>query len=144
MVLLATAMTACSANPRPEQPVDPDVGLTATALNRESEALARVDATIAARPLLERRLADARAAHAAHVALLRTTDLPTPTSSASPGVTDPVPPARSLLEVAASEEVLRNRHLAAAMTARSGELARLLASMSASSAQISATLRVTR
>ncbi|MFT4009360.1 MAG: hypothetical protein QM655_04885 [Nocardioidaceae bacterium] len=137
----AALVTACrpDATETPSR-IDPDVGITARALARESATLTLIDATIAAHPKLEPDLTTARSAHAAHVALLRTAQLP---ASPSPSAAPPAVAASrrdSLQAVAAAESALRNTHLAAAVNAGSGSLARLLASMSAASAQVSTQL----
>ena len=117
----AATLTACDAlstpGRDPDQPdPDPDVALV-------DETVSQITATAA----VAARVPSLTAMHTAHLAAL---DAATPTPSASstsaPG---------TAAQVRAAERALHGYLVSAAMRARSGELARLLASMSASVSQ---------
>lgn len=125
--------------------VDPDVRLAATVLAQEQEMVARVDATVAAYPRLERSLAATRAVHTAHVALL-TDAAPSPAPSpTAPGGNRPFRVAATrrsaVLALARRERDLGVAAKQSAFAAESGAFARVLASMAAAAAQQSVTLR---
>lgn len=124
---------------RPARP-DPDVALTAAAVDRELALLAAYDAALAATPALASRLAPLRAEHAEHLSALgsgparKSTPSPAtdPAPDAGPGGTGPrgVQARRSLVTV---ELAAAAAHAAAALTA-SARLAAVLASLAASEA----------
>lgn len=145
----------------PGRPVeeDPDIALAATVLADERDVLSRVEATVAAHPRLGRVLADARAGHEAHIALLEQA-VPEQTSDASPSASASVPPPspsqspaqpeprikvpadprRALAAVARREEELSLTGRRSAFSAESGAFARVLAAMAAGAAQQAAVL----
>ncbi len=110
---------------RPARP-DPDVALTAAAVDRELTLLAAYDAALAATPALASRLAPLRSEHAEHLMALRAG--PAPVGSAA---TSPTPVTRTSLR--AAELAAAAAHAAAAVTA-SDRLAAVLASLAASEA----------
>jgi hypothetical protein len=154
-VLTGCTGTQPSAGPRPTprspgspatgRPADaPDVRLAATVLGAEQMMLARVLATIHRHPGLAGRLAGARAAHRAHVALLAgavpagagPTASPDGPSGHPPG--HPAVPASSTGALAAlrrSEDRLARANRSSALAAESGAFARALGSMAAAAAQ---------
>jgi hypothetical protein len=131
---------------------DPDVTLASTVLAAERAVLDRVRATAAAHPPLAVRLAATAAVHARHVRLLTRAVPPqqrsaSPSPSPSTSASTPAPPvvphgqAKALQALARAEDDLCASGKQAAFTARSGEFARLLASMAAAAAQQAAVLR---
>ena len=161
-VAVGTACTPNSANRPPgrESPARateplPDVTLASTVVVDEQSLLARIDATVARHPRLEAVLADARAAHAAHVTLLEdAAPDPTPASPsageapstegspAEPGrIRVPADPGRALRVIARREDELSLVVKRSAFAAESGAFARVLASMAASAAQQTVVLR---
>ena len=147
--------TACTTDPvdpeaggrsreRAAEPL-PDVTLAATVVTDEQELLDLIDATLARHPRLERVLADARAAHAAHVTLLE--DAAPESASPSPAPTAPgrvrVPDdaARAVRAIARREDELALVDKRSAFAAESGAFARVLASMASSAAQQAVVLR---
>lgn len=166
-VALGTACTPNSANKPAREPAAeptpetlPDVALAITVITDEQALLDRIDATVARHPQLTGLLADARATHAAHVALLEDAvpssataspsagDSPsageTPSAEGSPLVdseaqppTDRVPrdPVRAVRALARHEEDLSLVDRRSAFAAESGAFARVLASMAAAAAQ---------
>ncbi len=130
---------------RPARP-DPDIALTAAAVDRERALLAAYDAALAATPALAGRLAPLRAEHAEHLAGLGAGPSPglgaglspgTPTASPATAAAPPRGPgggagqARSSL--ATAEHAAAAAHAAATVTA-SARLAAVLASLAASEA----------
>lgn len=122
---------------RPARP-DPDIALTAAAVDRERALLAAYDAALAATPALAGRLAPLRAEHAEHLAGLGAGLSPgTPTASPATAAAPPRGPgggagqARSSL--ATAEHAAAAAHAAATVTA-SARLAAVLASLAASEA----------
>jgi hypothetical protein len=119
----------------------------------------RIDATVARHQQLAALLTDPRAAHEAHVALLRDAapDEPAPSRASSPGSspsadapraedTDRTPraprdPLRALRALARVEDDLALVVKRRAFAAESGAFARVLASMAASAAQHAVLLR---
>lgn len=118
---------------RPARP-DPDVALTAAAVDRELALLTAYDAALAAAPALASRLAPLRAEHAEHLRALGAGPAGNPTASPAPA---PAPArgaggqARSSL--ATAERTAAAAHAAASVTA-SARLAAVLASLAASEA----------
>jgi hypothetical protein len=151
-VATGTACTPDQADPeagnrsreRAAEPL-PDVTLAATVVADEQELLNLIDATLARHPRLERVLADARAAHAAHVTLLEDAapDSATPSSApTAPGrVRVPGDPARAVRAIARRADELALVDKRSAFAAESGAFARVLASMAASAAQQAVVLR---
>ncbi|MDX6302941.1 MAG: hypothetical protein QOF53_4155 [Nocardioidaceae bacterium] len=139
-----------AAGPRRE---DPDVALLSAVLASEQRLLDRVVATLRRHPDLpatqSAALAGARTTHRAHVALLRAgapSDSPSPSVSASASSTataTPVPgrAAAALLALAGAEDDQSGSVRHAALAARSGAFARVLASMAAAAAQQAVHLR---
>lgn len=120
-----------------------DLRLVATALDVELAAVDALDRTRRRHPALRRPTAAALAAHRAHVRLLRGAS----DGGASGRVTRARVPARqdaALAALARAERTLAASHVATAMEARSGALARAVASMSASSAQLQQVLTQAR
>jgi hypothetical protein len=118
---------------------DPDAALAVRVLAGEELMLARVTATIRRHRRLAPVLAGALSAHTTHVRLLRTAVPAHGSASASPTPT-PVPPVPvgrqpALVALAGSETALTQSHARDAVAARSGPLARVLASLAAASAQ---------
>ncbi len=154
----ANAPSRRDARPRAPEP-DPDVALAATVLADEQRLLDRIDATVARHPQLAALLTDTRAAHEAHVALLRDAapDEPVPPHDSSPGSspstdapraedTDRTPraprnPERALRALSRDEDDLALVDKRSAFAAESGAFARVLASMAASAAQHAVLLR---
>jgi hypothetical protein len=136
---------------RPQgSPADPDVTLLSAALDSERRLLDRVSATVRRHPGLSATLAGARAAHRAHVDLLRAgapssspTASPSASASASGSTAPPVPgtPAAALLALAGAEDDQSGSVRKDALAARSGAFARVLASMAAAAAQQAVHLR---
>jgi hypothetical protein len=132
---------------------DPDVTLLSAVLASERRLLDRVVATLRRRPDLSvaqsAALAGARATHRAHVDLLRAgapTESPSPSGSGSASSTAtaaPVPgtAAAALLALAGAEADQSGSVRHAALAARSGAFARVLASMAAAAAQQAVHLR---
>ncbi len=137
-------VAACTPSHRPpsagrQARTDPDVALTAAAVDRELALLAAYDAALAATPALASRLAPLRAEHAEHLIALTAGRASTPTASPA---TDPAPAqprgagprgvqaGRSLMT---AERTAAAAHAAAAVTA-SARLAAVLASLAASEA----------
>lgn len=150
--LLGTACTPDPVGPRPpgasrSRPAEPlpDVALAATVVADEQALLDRIDATLARHPQLERVLAEARAAHAAHVTLLEDaapkppSPAPSPAGGSATGV--PADPGRAVRVIARREDELALVDKRSAFAAESGAFARLLASMAASAAQQAVALR---
>lgn len=130
---------------------DPDVALLTSVLASERRLLDRV-VSIAARHrdlsvAQSAAVAGARAAHRAHVDLLRAGEPSgSPSPSGSAGTTAapahvPGTPGSALLALARAEEEASRSHAQAATAARSGPFARVLASMAAASAQQAVHLR---
>lgn len=154
----ANAPSRRDARPRAPEP-DPDVALAATVLADEQRLIDRIDATVARHQQLAALLTDPRAAHEAHVALLRDAapDEPAPSPESSPGSspsadapraedTDRTPraprdPLRALRALARDEDDLALVDKRSAFAAESGAFARVLASMAASAAQHAVLLR---
>lgn len=118
---------------RPARP-DPDVALTAAAVDRELALLTAYDAALAATPALASRLAPLRAEHAEHLRALGAGPAGNPTASPA---TAPAP-ARGLggqarNSLATAERTAAAAHAAASVTA-SARLAAVLASLAASEA----------
>jgi hypothetical protein len=151
----AAAGTACTPDPadpdtgrrsreRAAEPL-PDVTLAATVVADEQELLELIDAALARHPRLERVLAVARAAHAAHVTLLEDaappSAVPSPAPTAPGRVRVPGDPARAVRAIARREDELALVDKRSAFAAESGAFARVLASMAASAAQQAVVLR---
>ena len=151
----AAVGTACTPDPadpesgerpreRAAEPL-PDVTLAATVVADEQALLDRIDATLARYPRLERVLSDARAAHAAHVALLEDAApadaAPSPAPTAPGRVRVPGDAARAVRAIARREDELSLVDKRSAFAAESGAFARVLASMAASAAQQAVVLR---
>ena len=165
----AAAGTACTPNsagrPDPAPAAEPtpetlpDVALAVTVVADEQALIDRIDATVARHPQLEALLADARATHAAHVALLEdavpeSVDATpsageTPSAEGSPleddeagspdrGARDPL---RAVRALARHEDDLSLVDRRSAFAAESGVFARVLASMAAAAAQQATVLR---
>ncbi|MGH3510251.1 MAG: hypothetical protein ACRDPI_08485 [Nocardioidaceae bacterium] len=147
---MAAVLAGCRPDTATHSPTpakaDPDVALTRAVLARERAALDLVEAIIARFPGLGKRLDSAATGHRSHVRLL-TSVLPAspsarPTASASPTSGTAVPATRSVakLAVARQEGRLVPAHREAALAARAGSLARVIASMGAAAAQQAALL----
>lgn len=131
----------------------PDVALAMTVVADEQDLLDRIDAAVARHPRLEGTLSGARAAHAAHIALLEDaaagSPSPSPEESASADGTaeergrDRVPgdPTRAVRALARREDELALVVRRSAFAAESGAFARVLGSMAASAAQQATLLR---
>lgn len=140
-------LTGASAGaPGAEEPEsDPDQGLVDSVLADLDQQLAAVVAARAATPSLRRALRPLEEMHRAHRAVLDPDTSGTATPSATPSASasspaptpaaDPPRPVRTLRRIGASETAHQAVLTAASVTARSGALARVLASMSASVAQ---------
>ena len=131
-------------------PANPDVTLASTVLAAEQAVLDQVRATTAAHPQLADRLAATQAVHERHVRLLtkaapRESATPSPAvPSASATPSAPAVPHRAapaLLALARAEDGLCRSGKQAALTARSGAFARVLASRAAAAAQQATLLR---
>ncbi len=128
---------------------DPDVELAAAMRAQEQELVDRIDATVTAYPGLRGVLADTRAGHVAHVALLAealpVTDPENLSPSESPTVTTPYRVAGSraaaLTALARREARLSLAGKQSAFAAESGAFARVLASMAAAASQQASRLR---
>lgn len=125
---------------------DPDVALAATVLGDEQRVLDLVRATTERHPRLATVLSAVQAAHRAHVDLL-TEAVPEeqrPTAAPEPTVPDDrvAPrPAAALATLVRREDRLALVGRRAALGARSGAFARVLASMAAGAAQHASVLR---
>jgi hypothetical protein len=149
---VGTACTSDAADPedgersrdRATEPL-PDVTLAATVVADEQALLDRIDATLARYPRLERVLADARAAHAAHVTLLEDaapeSATPSPAPTAPGRVRVPGDAAGAVRAIARREDELALVDKRSAFAAESGAFARVLASMAASASQQAVVLR---
>ena len=127
--VLAPLVAGCEKSKTPAT-VDPDVALRSGALQREQELLAAYTAAVGARPDLAPRLQGPMSHHAEHLTRLGQaggTSTPGASPSASP------PSGDLLLGLRRLEQQAVAAHSSAALTA-SPDLARLLASMAASSA----------
>ncbi len=110
---------------RPARP-DPDVALTAAAVDRELALLTAYDAALAATPALASRLAPLRAEHAEHLLALGAGRTPADSPASSPT-------SSTLTSLGAAERAAAAAHATAALSA-SVRLAALLASLAASEA----------
>jgi hypothetical protein len=138
--------TSAGAPPRPRPtitppastpPPQPDVPLAAAVLRREQAVLDRVRATSRRHPRLAATLTGARAAHHAHVQLLRGA-VPAGTSGGGLVRRTPRVPAEgiaALRALARAEGDLAASGRRSALAADSGAFARVLASMAAAAAQ---------
>ena len=139
---LAAACTR-SRRPSPGRPArpDPDVALTAAAVDRELALLTAYDAALAATPALASRLAPLRAEHAEHLLALGAGPAgnPTPASGATtnPALAQPrgtgAEGGQARSSLATAERIAAAAHATAALSA-SARLAALLASLAASEA----------
>ncbi len=118
---------------------DGDTALVATALDAELAAVDLLERTRRRHPRLRGVTASALATHRTHVQLLRGTTGKAPTR---PSGRRPVPgrPPQALAALVQLEARVSSGHVATAMAARSGALARVVASMAAASAQLEQTL----
>lgn len=114
---------------------DGDTGLVATALNAELAAVDVLERTRRRHPRLRGVTDSALATHREHVRLLRgtTDEAPTRPSERRPVAARPPQALAALVQL---EAQVSSGHVSTAMAARSGALARVLASMAAASAQL--------
>ncbi|TDD67942.1 hypothetical protein E1262_17150 [Jiangella aurantiaca] len=140
--VLAAALAACGADPRPKAapgpraPLDADVKLRWRAVHSEQTLLALHAATVAAYPDLAARLQPLTAHHDEHLAALRA-DGPLPYgggdgTAAAPEVA--ADPAAALAAVADAERAAADACVVAALAAAGPRLAAVLASIAASEA----------
>ncbi len=123
----------------PDDDLTSDERLVATALAGELVALETIERTRTRHPRLRAVTTQALATHQAHVRLLRGTTEQRAGGDPRPQVERtvvPRQPQQALTSAARSEAQLSADHAATAMAARSGALARVLASMAAASAQL--------
>ena len=120
--------------PAGDPPVDADSLLVASVLSAIVSAEAVVAAASEASPGLARRLAPLAASHAAHRALLAEAAPDAATESASPAAPEDAA-APTLVAVRRSEARLQRTAIEACVDASSGDLARVLASVGASTSQ---------
>ncbi|QIK66943.1 hypothetical protein G7072_11845 [Nocardioides sp. HDW12B] len=116
-----------------------DTALVATALNAELAAVDVLERTRRRHPRLRGATESALATHRAHVRLLQGTTDKAPTR---PSERRPVPgrPPQALAALVQLEAQVSSGHVSTALAARSGALARVVASMAAASAQLEQTL----
>ena len=112
-----------------------DTALVATALNAELAAVDVLERTRRRHPRLRGATDSALATHREHVRLLRGTTDQAPTR---PSERRPVPgrPPQALAALVQLEAQVSSGHVSTALAARSGALARVVASMAAASAQL--------
>ena len=147
--LTAALVTGCTADrpsppptgpaaPTGTPPPEPDVALAMAVLRDEQAMLDRLLATLRKHPRLAGTVAGARAAHRAHIDLLAEA-VPAGVASHGPARrrTPPVAdgPAAALAALVRAEDRLAAQDRRSALTAESGALARVLASMAAAAAQ---------
>lgn len=142
--VLTGALSACTSEPTPPPPVDPDDALRDAAVERERSLLQAYDAVLLALPELTARLLPLREHHVEHLGAVRPpppTPLPSPSASPPVASVPPVPavppaptPAEALAGLAAAERAAAAAHAVAALRAADRPLAGLLASLSASEA----------
>ncbi len=143
--VLAGALSACTSEPAPPPPVDPDDALRDAAVERERSLLSAYDAVLLALPELTARLLPLRDHHLEHLGAVRPpppTPLPSPSASPPVASVPPAPavpavapaPAEALAGLAAAERAAAAAHARAALLAADRPLAGLLASLSASEA----------
>lgn len=144
---LAGALSACTSDPAPVLPIDPDDALRDAAVEREQLLLQAYDAVLLALPALSARLLPLRDHHLEHLSAVRPPlATPLPSASATPPVASgpavpsvpAVPPAPTTAEalagLATAERTAASAHALAALRAADRPLAGLLASLSASEA----------
>lgn len=115
-----------------------DERLLAVALQAEQFAIVEIERTLRRHPQLRAATRSALVTHQAHVRLLRGTG-PRSTNRTRPFIELPAVPRRpepALAVLVQSEARLSADHVTTAMAARSGALARVVASMAAASAQL--------
>ena len=119
----------------PTEDADPDLALVRRVQADELGAMRLVQRTRARHPELRARLADTLRFHQSHLEVLG--DAATGTDRARRREESAVAaqPARALADVVAAERRLAVRHSRSALEARSGPLARTVASMAAAAAQ---------
>jgi hypothetical protein len=144
--LAAGALAACTS---PESPAstapepDADTVLAKDLLAAESALVGLIDSVTVERPRRAQRLAPARAVHEAHIALL-TEAVPNSGATSDPNAITPFAGGEraALAAVITAEDALGQQLRLGAAQARSGDFAKVLASMAAASKQQSASLRV--
>lgn len=138
--LTVLGTTGCDLDPRsaptpqrPAPPVDADSELVEAVVGDIKDVAGTVTALAAAYPALAAAVLPLAHLHASHLAELRPDGVTTPSPTSS-GVPSPGPRA-ALRGLQGRERQLQRRLVTASMAAGSGELARLLAAMSAAVAQ---------
>ena len=121
-----------SGSPGVSATADPDAGLVDDVVAELTDLAGLVASVATAYPRLAPALKPFRELHAAHLEVLGG-DAPTPSAGTAPGSLPG--PARALQEVRLREQRSQRRLVDASVAARSGDLARVLACMSAGAAQ---------
>lgn len=127
------ASTSTTPSPPTTPAPDPDEPALSTAATAAAILASGIAATASTHPTLRDRLSRPQADHEAHARLLRELGA-APTGAPPPAPVVPVDPAQALAVLVQAEQVAGDEAEVAAVGARSGEVARVLASVAASRA----------